>query len=175
MNDRDFIHFMLDEGVKPISKKSSGTKSTSKKNGQKSFTIQNTTKSISKKDFEELLKNHDSILFGEEKIVQEKKENQAVIFMEYPAIIDDVDHQIDLHGLLMDEAINKVKEMLIYTLSDKYKTVLIITGKGKHSKHGPILKHAIKTYLLSRGDVIQKVEYAPKSMGGEGAFLVTMR
>ncbi len=174
MNDREFIHLMLDEGVKPIVKKS-GLKSTSKKNEKTSFIPKDTDKVVSKKEFEELLKNHDSILFGEEKIIEERKENSFVIFMEYQSIIDDVDHQVDLHGMLMEEAIKKVKEVLAYSISDKYKTILMITGRGKHSTHGPILKHAVKTYLLSRGDVIQKVEYAPKSLGGDGAFLVTMR
>jgi len=53
---------------------------------------------------------------------------------------------------------------------------LIITGKGKHSKGGePILRVGIKRFLLSLTDKVSLVEYAPKTYGGEGAFLVTLK
>ena len=52
--------------------------------------------------------------------------------------------KIDLHGLLLHEAIDATKEFIL-SKKGKYKTVEVITGQGLHSDHskGPVIKPAI--------------------------------
>ena len=41
--------------------------------------------------------------------------------------------KFDLHGFTLDEANNKVKEIIISCVEKKYNEILLITGKGLHS------------------------------------------
>ena len=43
-------------------------------------------------------------------------------------------YKFDLHGFTLDEANNKVKEIIEYCLKNKFKELLLITGKGIHSE-----------------------------------------
>ena len=39
----------------------------------------------------------------------------------------------DLHGFTLEDANKKVKELILTSASNKYKEILLITGKGLHS------------------------------------------
>ena len=41
--------------------------------------------------------------------------------------------RFDLHGFTLDQANKKVKEIILSCVEKKYKEILFITGKGKHS------------------------------------------
>ena len=43
-------------------------------------------------------------------------------------------YKFDLHGFSLDEANSKVKEVIDYCVKNKYRELLLITGKGIHSK-----------------------------------------
>ena len=42
--------------------------------------------------------------------------------------------KFDLHGFTLDDANNKVREIVTNCVSQNYKEILLITGKGIHSK-----------------------------------------
>ena len=42
-------------------------------------------------------------------------------------------YKFDLHGLTLDEANNKVKEIIEHCVKNKFRELLLITGKGLHS------------------------------------------
>ena len=42
-------------------------------------------------------------------------------------------YRFDLHGFSLDEANNKVREIIFSCIEKKYKEILLITGKGNHS------------------------------------------
>jgi DNA-nicking Smr family endonuclease len=54
--------------------------------------------------------------------------------------------------------------------------VLVITGRGLHSKSEPVLRHEVPQWLRidCAGDV-QEVVKAPPELGREGALLVVLR
>ena len=95
-------------------------------------------------------------------------------------------YKFDLHGFTLDEANNKVKEIIEYCLKNKFKELLLITGKGIHStndedayisKNFGKLKYSvpefIKTSELNR--FIISINDAEKKDGGEGAILIRLK
>ena len=95
-------------------------------------------------------------------------------------------YKFDLHGFTLDEANNKVKEIIEYCLTNKFKEVLLITGKGIHStidkdayisKNLGKLKYSvpefIKTSELSK--FIISINDAEKKDGGEGAIIIKLK
>ena len=44
-------------------------------------------------------------------------------------------YKFDLHGFTLEEANNKVREILLFCIERKYKELLLITGKGIHSSN----------------------------------------
>ena len=95
--------------------------------------------------------------------------------------------KFDLHGFTLDEANQKVKELIMNSSEKKYSELLLITGKGIHSnieedvfkstKFGK-LKFSIPNYIKSEkelNDKIISINSAPKNLGGEGALLVKLK
>ena len=95
-------------------------------------------------------------------------------------------YKFDLHGFTLDEANNKVKEIIEYCLKNKFKELLLITGKGIHStsdedayisKNLGKLKYSvpefIKTSELSK--FIISINDAEKKDGGEGAIIIRLK
>jgi DNA-nicking Smr family endonuclease len=66
----------------------------------------------------------------------------------------DMSKKLDLHGLKRREAL-KVLKMLIEELQSKRKQMpkiyTIITGRGNHSKDGPVLRPAVENFLREFG------------------------
>jgi len=84
--------------------------------------------------------------------------------------------RLDLHGLNRQEARDKVRFFLEDAVFHGFKTVLIITGRGKGSAEGPVLRNFMEGYL-SREARAWVVEWgrAPARYGGEGALVVFLK
>ena len=96
-------------------------------------------------------------------------------------------YRFDLHGLTIDDANNKVYEIINQCYQKKINEILIITGKGSHSKNqddtyyskeNKILKKSIPYFIKNNADLnskISKVTQAGRSEGGEGAIVVKLK
>ncbi len=82
--------------------------------------------------------------------------------------------QIDLHGLTASEAVTRVDHFLQDSRRDGLRKVLIIHGKGKHSKREPVLARAIRTYI-QRSPHAGEFGNPTKDYGGSGAIWVILR
>lgn len=87
-----------------------------------------------------------------------------------------VSHQLDLHGLTREEALDALPRFLHSAQRKGQKAVLIITGKGNHSSGEPVLHQAVASWLrdAGRGTVLEFAP-APREMGGSGAYVVFLR
>ena len=82
--------------------------------------------------------------------------------------------QVDLHGLTASEAVERVDRFLQDCRRDELRKVLIIHGKGKHSKTEPVLARAIRTYI-QRSPHAGEFGTPTKNYGGSGAIWVILR
>ncbi len=82
---------------------------------------------------------------------------------------------LDLHNLVLDEALLRVKTFLDDAKSKGYRKVLVITGKGLHSQGGEaVLRPAIKATIANHPAV--REYFVPKALdGGSGAFAVILK
>ena len=105
-----------------------------------------------KKLWEEYLKNPKD-LFDKE-LESKKLSNRAERF------------RFDLHGFTLVEANSKVRELINYCQENKYKEILLITGKGLHSntdqntyvsKELSKLKFAVPEYIRSQKELSEKI------------------
>ena len=93
----------------------------------------------------------------------------------------------DLHGLTLDEANKKVKEILLSGAGKKYKEILLITGKGLHStsdkdvyvsKDLSKLKFSVPEFINNNEDLskyIISISDASIREGGTGAILIKLK
>ena len=95
--------------------------------------------------------------------------------------------KFDLHGFTLVEANNKVREIIIFCIENKYKELLLITGKGIHStnekdsyvsKDFGRLKFSVPEFIKSDFELnklIISVSEADIKDGGEGAILIKLK
>ena len=93
----------------------------------------------------------------------------------------------DLHGLSLDEANKKVKEIISYCKKNNYKELLIITGKGIHStndrdvyvsKDLGKLKYSVPEFIKTHEDLndcVISIREADNKDGGKGALLIKLK
>lgn len=87
-----------------------------------------------------------------------------------------VSHQLDLHGLTREEALDALKKFLLSAQKKGQKAVLVITGKGNHSPEEPVLHQAVASWLRDAGRaMVLEFAPAPREMGGSGAYVVFLR
>ena len=96
-------------------------------------------------------------------------------------------YKFDLHGFSLDEANNKVEEIIHYCVKNKFKELLLVTGKGIHSKNDEDtytskdlgkLKYSVPEYLKTNLDLekfIISINDAKKQDGGEGAIIIRLK
>ena len=96
-------------------------------------------------------------------------------------------YKFDLHGFTLDEANKKVRDILLSCLKNKYKELLLITGKGLHStnyndvyvsKDLGKLKYSVPEFIKSNPDLnkhVLSVNEADIKDGGEGAILIKLK
>tara|TARA_Y100001935_G_scaffold198188_1_gene166407 strand:- start:169 stop:591 length:423 start_codon:yes stop_codon:yes gene_type:complete len=96
-------------------------------------------------------------------------------------------YKFDLHGFTLDEANIKVKEIIEYCVENKFKELLLITGKGIHStsdkdayisKNLGKLKYSVPEFIKTNSELnkfIISINDAEKKDGGEGALIVKLK
>ena len=96
-------------------------------------------------------------------------------------------YKFDLHGFTLEEANSKVKEIIAYCIKNKFRELLLITGKGIHStsykdayisKDLGKLKYSVPDFLKNNTDLnkfIISINDAEKKDGGEGALLIKFK
>ena len=95
--------------------------------------------------------------------------------------------RFDLHGFTLDQANKKVKEIILSCIEKKYKEILLITGKGKHSTNDKdiykskdlgILKYSVPEFINSDQELsslIVSIQDAKIKDGGEGAIIIKLK
>ena len=93
----------------------------------------------------------------------------------------------DLHGFTLDQANKKVKEIILSCVDKKYKEILLITGKGKHSTNDKDiytskdlgrLKYSVPEFITSDQELsslIVSIQDAKIKDGGEGAIIIKLK
>ena len=95
--------------------------------------------------------------------------------------------RFDLHGHTLDEANQRVRDIIFSCVKKKYKEILLITGKGLHSTSGSDayvskdlskLKYSVPEFIKSDDDLnkfVISISEADIKDGGEGAILIKLR
>ena len=95
--------------------------------------------------------------------------------------------RFDLHGFTLDQANKKVKEIILSCIEKKYKEILFITGKGKHSTNDKDiytskdlgrLKYSVPEFIHSDQELsslIVSIQDAKIKDGGEGAIIIKLK
>ena len=93
----------------------------------------------------------------------------------------------DLHGFSLDEAHQKVREIILICVKKKYKELLLITGKGLHStsdqdiyasKEFSKLKFSVPEFINNSKELsecIISITEATMKDGGAGAILIKLK
>ena len=126
-----------------------------------------------KKAWEEYIKNPSDIYDKDKNYF---KENQRKERFKY-----------DLHGYTLEDANRKVKEIILSCQENKYKEILLITGKGLHStndkdiyvsKNLGTLRYSVPEFIKSNEELnnfIISIKEADIKDGGEGALLIKLK
>ena len=93
----------------------------------------------------------------------------------------------DLHGYTLEDANRKVEEIILSCKENKYKEILLITGKGLHStndkdiyvsKNLGTLRYSVPEFIKSNeelNNIIISIKEADIKDGGEGALLIKLK
>jgi DNA-nicking Smr family endonuclease len=93
----------------------------------------------------------------------------------------------DLHGYTLTDANKKVKEIFLSGVSNKYKELLLITGKGLHSnttedtyvsKDLSKLKYSVPEFIKNNDELnkyVISISEASIKDGGSGAILIKLK
>ena len=96
-------------------------------------------------------------------------------------------YKYDLHGYTLDDANTKVKEIILSCKENNYKEILLITGKGLHSKNDKdvyiskdlgTLRYSVPEFIKSDRDInhlIVSINEAEIRDGGAGAILIKLK
>ena len=86
-----------------------------------------------------------------------------------------VQAQIDLHGLISDEARAYVAAFIADCKKNNIRCVRIVHGKGLGSRNRePVLKHKLRNWLMQKDEVIAYAQAKPED-GGSGAVIVLLK
>ena len=93
----------------------------------------------------------------------------------------------DLHGYSLDEANNKINDLIKDSYEKGVKKLIIVTGKGLHSqnekdpyisKNLGILKYSVPEFIKNSDELmslISQIKEAENEDGGSGAFYVYLK
>ena len=115
---------------------------------------------------------------------KEKIQNKDEKFLEKKTFPN---KSFDLHGYSLDEANIKISEFIKDSYEQGSKKLLIVTGKGIHSKNEKdpyisknlgILKYSVPEYIKNSNELmslISEIKQADKEDGGSGAFYLYLK
>jgi DNA-nicking Smr family endonuclease len=95
--------------------------------------------------------------------------------------------RFDLHGFTLEEANKKVKNLILSGIRNKYKEILLITGKGLHSnteedtyvsKNLSKLRFSVPEFINSCDELskfVVSISEASLKDGGSGAILIKLK
>ena len=95
--------------------------------------------------------------------------------------------KFDLHGFTLDEANQKITKIILTCIKNKYKEILLITGKGLHSttvndtyvsKDLSKLKFSVPDFINNSSELskhIFSISEASIKDGGAGAILIKLK
>ncbi len=124
-----------------------------------------------KKDWENFLSNKETLLNKD--TVNFKKKTKTISF--------------DLHGYSLDEANKKIESLIKNSYDDEVTKLIIVTGKGLHSKNDRdphvskdlgILKYSVPDYIHNNEELmslIHEITDANVEDGGSGAFYIYLK
>ena len=93
----------------------------------------------------------------------------------------------DLHGYSLDDANSKVKQIILSCKKNNYREILLITGKGLHSKNDKdiyvsknlgTLRYSVPAFIESDeelNNLIVSINEAEIGDGGAGAILIKLK
>jgi DNA-nicking Smr family endonuclease len=125
-----------------------------------------------KKDWENFLSNNES-LPNKDANLKKKNTLKTLTF--------------DLHGYSLDEANKKVKDIINKSYDNGVSKLIIVTGKGLHSKNDKdpyiskdlgILKYSVPEYVQSNNELVSMINYIQDAKiedGGSGAFYIFLK
>ena len=126
-----------------------------------------------KSDWEDFIKNP-NFLFDKDELNKDNKDNIK-------------NYKYDLHGYTIEGANKKISKIISECYKKSINEILIITGKGSHSKKKDNiynskdsykLKNTIPEFINNNSEILKKIKYikiAPRELGGEGAIIVKMK
>ena len=94
---------------------------------------------------------------------------------------------LDLHGYSLDEANDKINNLIRNSYNQGITKLTIVTGKGIHSQNENdpyvskdlgILKYSVPNYIKNNGelmDMINEIQDASIDDGGTGAFYIILK
>ena len=124
-----------------------------------------------KKDWEDFLLNNESLPDKDKRSFKKK----------------DIVKTFDLHGFSLDEANEKIKNLIFDAYDEGVKKLIIVTGKGLHSqnendpyisKKFGILKYSVPEFIKNNDELMKKinnVQDADVEDGGSGAFYIYLK
>ena len=126
-----------------------------------------------KKTWEEYIKNPSDIYDKDKKYSKENDEKKRFKY--------------DLHGYTLDDANSKVREIILSCKENNYREILLITGKGLHSKNDKdiyvsknlgTLRYSVPAFIKSKEELnnsIVSINEADIKDGGAGAILIKLK
>ena len=130
---------------------------------------------ISDKD----IRDWNTFLKSEDKIPNKDLEKKKINTLETKSI--------DLHGLILEEANEFVETFINKSFKDGVRKLIIVTGKGLHSKNEAdpfvskdlsILKYSVPEFIKNNETLMKKIieiKEAKAKDGGSGAFYVYLK
>tara|TARA_B100001057_G_scaffold248116_1_gene248355 strand:- start:1955 stop:2368 length:414 start_codon:yes stop_codon:yes gene_type:complete len=125
-----------------------------------------------KEDWERFLSNKDDLPNKDNKLIK-KKTSKSFTF--------------DLHGYSLIDANKKIKNLIQSAYNQEVKKLIIVTGKGLHSKNEGdpyvskdlgILRYSVPEYVKNNKelmDMINEITEANIEDGGSGAFYIFLK
>ena len=125
-----------------------------------------------KKDWQDFLSKNENLPIKDEELIS-KKTSGILTF--------------DLHGYSLEDANNKVEDIILKSYEKGIKKLVLITGKGIHSqnikdpyvsKDFGILKNSVPNYIQNNAELmklINDIRHADINDGGSGAFYIFLK
>jgi len=125
-----------------------------------------------KKDWQDFLSKNENLPIKDEELIS-KKTSGILTF--------------DLHGYSLEDANNKVEDIILKSYEKGIKKLVLITGKGIHSqnikdpyvsKDFGILKNSVPEYIKNNNRLMNKINDivdADIKDGGSGAFYIYLK